>query len=223
MFQNTPAARRFWSGVDDEHVVSIGYVNIACSVLEKKFHSLIWVTAGWNQQVGELETADLGNVSAGTFFIDQLKLQLENDQILLEQGVDTATLFDKICTDRKDIIHSFFFRDPTRDLDRRINLSAKQRHEQPEIKTITWSKDDINELCIEISDCYDSIDDLIYKICLRRKFFDEEFGHNSQTYEQRVHDWQKPSFDIKRLLRHLKGRSQRLNPPQGPRRLQSPG
>ena len=225
MFQNTPAARQFWSGVDDERLLGIGYVNVACSVLEKKFHSLIWITAGWSQQVGELEIADIANVSASSLFIYQLKLNLGryNDRLLLEQGTKTAALFDNICADRNDILHSFFIIDPNRDLDRRINRSTKHRNGEPEIKTIAWSKHDINELCIEISDCYESIDDLIGKIWFRRKFIDEEFGKNSQNYEQRFHDGQEPSFDIKRLLRHLKGRSQRLNPPQGPRRLQSPG
>jgi hypothetical protein len=212
--------------VDDEHLLGIGYINIACSVLERKFHSLILITAGWTQQVGELEIADIGNVSASSLLIDQLKLNLDrhNDQLLLEQGIKTAALFDNIFADRNDIVRSFFIIDPTRDLDRRINRSAKQRHGEPEIKTIAWSKQDINELCIEISDCYESIDDLICKIWLRRKFVDEEFGKNSRSYQQRVHDGQEPSFDMERLLRHLKGRSQRrLNPPQGPRRLQSPG
>jgi hypothetical protein len=158
-------------------------------------------------------------------YIEDHRLNLNgyNDPILLEQGIKTAALFDNIRDERSDIVHSLFSRDPTIGLDRHIKMSAKQRGGQSEIKTIALPKDDINELCIEISDCYESIDDLIYKIWLRRKFFDEESGKPSHIYEQSVHDRQKPSFDIERLLRHLRGRSQRLNPPQGARRLQSPG
>ncbi|MBV9288788.1 MAG: hypothetical protein JO288_13370, partial [Hyphomicrobiales bacterium] len=98
MFLNTPLGRRQWTGLDDEHLASIGFVNFAWNALERKFSCLVWVTAGWSQDVGELVIAGLGNVSLVALFINLLKQELKerDDRRLWEQGAQTGALFDEI-------------------------------------------------------------------------------------------------------------------------------
>ncbi len=78
MFINTPMARRQWTGLDDEHLASIGFINFGWNALERKFASLIWVTAGWDQEVGELVIANIGNVSLVKLFTNMLKQELKS-------------------------------------------------------------------------------------------------------------------------------------------------
>jgi hypothetical protein len=217
LFRNTPLARRFWTGLEDDHLAGIGFVNFAWNILERKFCSLIWVTAGWDQTTGELVTADLGNVSAITLFMNLLILNLKehSDESLFEQGSLTASVLNDVRADRNDIIHSFFFNDPTKGIGQNIKINAKSRKGQPEIQTIAISKNDIDILCKAMSDCYDSIEDLIHKLYFRRKFLSGERGALARSYEQAVHGWQAPSFDIGRVRSHVGKRSQRSNPPQG--------
>jgi hypothetical protein len=223
LFQNTQLARRFWTGLDDGHLASIGFVNFAWNILERKFCSLVWVTAGWDQPTGELVTADLGNVSMAGLLVNLLILNLKEyeDDRLLDQGQLTVSVFDGIRADRNDIVHSFFFHDPTKEISHNIKISAKKRRGTAEIKSIAMSNNDIDTLCAAISDCYDSIDDLVHKLWFRRKFLSGERGPFAQTYEYAVHGWRAPSFDIERLRNQVRIRSQRLNPPQGQRQPQS--
>jgi hypothetical protein len=114
MFTNTPLARRFWTGLNDDHLASIGFANFAWNILERKFASLVWVAADWSQEIGELVTADLGNVSMATLFINIIKQSVTDDDRILCQATRTVAVLDGIRSDRNNLIHSFFHRDPTR-------------------------------------------------------------------------------------------------------------
>ena len=167
MFENTPLARRLWTGLDDEHLASIGFVNFAWNALERKFASLVWVTAGWKQEAGELVVAGMGNVSLVSLFLNLLKQELNerDDRRLWEHGERTGVLFNTIRDARNDLVHTFFHWDPTSGAEGHFKGSPrKSRTGQAEIRAVAMAKSDIDELCCAVSDCFESIDDLILKI-----------------------------------------------------------
>jgi hypothetical protein len=221
VFENTPLARRQWTGLDDEHLASIGFVNFVWNSLERKFSSLVWITAGWSQDVGELVLASMGNVSLVTIFINLLKQELREreDRRLFDQGTLTGALYDEIRAARNDMIHSFFYCDPTTGVEGYFKGSArKNKSGQAELRTVAMAKGDIDELCYAISNCLESIDDLILKIWFRRRFLGGARKTSAQSYERAVHGWQDPPFDIERLRTYPKAR---LTGPR-PARAQQP-
>ena len=192
MFENTPMARRQWTGLDDEHLASIGFVNFAFNALERKFASLVWVTAGWTQEAGELVVAGMGNVSLVSLFLNLLKQELSDndDPLLSEQGAKIGALFDAVRDARNDVVHTFFDCDPTSGAAGHFKGSPrKSRSGRAEVRTIAMARSDIDELCCAISDCFESIDDLILKIWFRRRFFGRKPEAPSRAYEQAVHGW----------------------------------
>ena len=218
MFLNTPLGRRQWTGLDDEHLASIGFVNFAWNALERKFSSLVWVTAGWSQDVGELVVASVGNVSLVALFINLLKQELKarDDHRLWEQGAQTGVLFDEIREARNDVVHSFFFLDPARGVEGHFKGSArKSRSGQAELRTVAMAKSDIDDLCFAISDCFESIDDLALKIWFRRRFLAGAGSRSEAAYERAVHGWQDPPFDVGRLRVYPKKRARRTKPAHG--------
>ncbi len=201
-----------WTGLDDEHLASIGFVNFAWNSLERKFASLVWVTAGWTQEVGELTAANVGNVSLVSLFISLLKQELKEneDRRIWEQGAQTGALFEEIRDARNDIVHSFFLSDPTTGVHGYFKGSTrKSRSGRAELRTVAMAKSDINDLCSAIMDCFESIDDLILKIFFRRRFLAGDPGSSERSYQQSVHGWQDPHFEIKRLRIYPKKRAKR--------------
>ncbi len=212
MFLNTPLARRQWTGLDDEHLASIGFVNFAWNALERKFASLVWVTAGWTQEVGDLVLASMGNVSLVTLFINLLKQELKkrDDRRIWDQGRQTGALFDEIRDARNDVVHSFFYCDPAGGVEGHFKGSARKNTSgQAELRTVAMEKSDIEDLCRAIADCFESVDDLILKIWFRRRFLGGEQGASAHLYDRAVHGWQDPPFDVCRLQIYPKKRRRR--------------
>ena len=218
MFENTPLARRQWTGLDDEHLASIGFVNFAWNSLERKFASLVWVTAGWTPEIGEVVLASLGNVSLVALFINLLKHELKrrDDRLLWDHGAQTGVLFDEIRAARNDMIHTFYYYDPLRGVAGHFKASArKSRAGQAEMRTVAMSKSDIDDLSCAISDCFESIDDLILKLWFRRRFLGRRNKASAHSYEQAVHGWQDLPFDLERLRAYPAKRSQGRLAPHG--------
>jgi hypothetical protein len=202
VFENTPLARRQWTGLDDEHLASIGFVNFAWNALERKFAALVWITAGWTQDVGELVIASMGNVSLVTLFINLLKQELRKreDRRIWEQGALTGTLFDEIRVARNDLVHSFFLYDSVKGAEGHFKASArKNKSGQVELRTVAMTKSDLDDMCFAISDCFESIDDLVLKLWLRRRILGGKRSPTAHSYDEAVHGWQDPPFDIRRL------------------------
>ena len=84
------------------------------------------------------------------------------------------------------------------------------------------ARGDIDELCCAISDCFESIDDLILKIWFRRRFLRGNRRAPAHAYDQAVHGWQDPPFDVGRLRAYPKKRSRRARPLQDGRPEQPP-
>jgi len=202
LFENTPLARRLWTGLDDEHLASIGFVNFAWNALERKFSSLVWVAGGWTQEMGEVVIASMGNISLVTLFINLLKQELKkrDDRRIWRQGSQTGLLFDDIRAARNDVIHCFFLCDPTTGVEGYFKPSArKSTSGEAELRTVAMDRSDIDELCLAISDCYESIDDLILKIWFRRRLLGGAPNASEEAYDKAVHGWQDPPFDMSRL------------------------
>ena len=202
MFENTPLARRLWTGLDDEHLASIGFVNFAWNALERKFSSLVWIAGGWKQEMGEVVIASMGNTSLVTLFINLLKQELKkrDDRRIWRQGSQTGLLFDDIRAARNDMIHSFFLCDPTTGVEGHFKPSArKSTSGEAELRTVAMGRSDIDDLCFAISDCYESIDDLVLKIWFRRRLLEGSPGAPEEAYDKVVHGWQDPPFDVGRL------------------------
>jgi hypothetical protein len=217
MFENTPLARRQWTGLDDEHLASIGFVNFSWNALERKFASLVWVTAGWRQEVGELVVTGMGNVSLVVLFTNLLKQELKkrDDRLLWEQGIATGLLFDAVRDARNDVVHAFFDCDPTTGAEGYFKGSPRRcTNGQAELRVVAMAISDIDELCCAISDCLESIDDLILKIWFRRRVLRTSRRATARSYEQAVHGWQDPPFDVRRLKDYPKKHSRRAGPRQ---------
>ena len=67
------------------------------------------------------------------------------------------------------------------------------------MRTVAMGRSDIDELCFAISDCYESIDDLVLKIWFRRRLLEGSPGAPEDAYDKAVHGWQDPPFDVGRL------------------------
>ena len=202
MFENTPLARRQWTGLNDEHLASIGFINFAWNAIERKFASLVWITGGWSQEVGEVVVAGMGNVSLVSLFLNLLKHELSDmdDRLLWEQGSKTGVLFDAIRDARNDVVHTFFDCDPMSGAEGHFKgAPRKNRNKGAEIRTVAMAKSDIDELCRAISDCFESIDDLILKLWFRRRFLSGRPHPLAHGYDEAVHGWQRPPFDLGRL------------------------
>jgi hypothetical protein len=213
-FANDALKRRLWTGVDDDHLASVAFANYAWNIVERKFVSLVWIAADWTQSVGELVTADLGNVSVATLFVNLIRQNITNDERIILQATKTVALLDSLRGERNDLIHSFFHHDPVSSASRHIKLTAKTRSGEAEIKVVTLSKDRKNKMLEDLSICYDSMDDLAHKITFRR-YFEKGLMQAYGSYEVAVHGWRSPAFDADLLQTSLKRRSLRLNPPQG--------
>jgi hypothetical protein len=215
MFINTPMARRLWTGLDDEHLASIGFVNFGWNALERKFASLIWVTAGWDQEVGELVIANIGNVSLVKLFANLMKQELKSrpDRELWAQAKETGALFDEIREARNDIVHCFFHCDPTKGLEGHFKATPRRGASgAAELRTVAMRKEDIDDLCVAISDCLESIDDLVMKIWFRRRLLAAEQAPAERAYDEAVHGWRTAPFDARRLRVYPKKRARRLEP-----------
>ena len=227
MFINTPMARRQWTGLDDEHLASIGFINFGWNALERKFASLIWVTAGWDQDVGELVLASMGNVSLVKLFLNLLKQELRDrpDRLLWSQAVQTGALFDEIREARNDVVHCFFHVDPAKGVEGHYKASTRKTESgRPELRTVAMGKDDIDDLCVAISDCLESIDDLVMKIWFRRRFLlaeNDGEGLAEDAYRRAVHGWSAAPFDIRRLRTYPKKRARRAPAREAERTQQS--
>ena len=213
MFINTPMARRQWTGLDDEHLASIGFINFGWNALERKFASLLWVTAGWDQDVGELVIGSLGNVSLVKLFANLLKQELGDwpDRRLWSQATQTGALFDEIREARNDVVHCFFLCDPTKGVEGYYKTATRKTASgAAELRTVAMGKGDIDELCVAISDCLESIDDLVMKIWFRRRFLAADPTPDERAYDEAVHGWSTPGFDVRRLRTYPKKRARRF-------------
>jgi len=205
LFINTPMARRQWTGLDDEHLASIGFINFGWNALERKFASLVWVTAGWDQDVGELVLSTLGNVSLVKLFMNLLRQEVRPwpDKSLTAQAVQTGVLFDAIREARNDVVHCFFYVDPARDVQGHFKTATrKSAGGTAELRTVAMGKADIDDLCVAISDCIESVDDLVMKIWFRRRFLaaaQDGRPTDEAAYHAAVHGWSVAPFDIGRL------------------------
>jgi hypothetical protein len=215
LLKNTPLARRQWTGLDDEHLATIGFANFVWNALERKFASLVWVTAGWTQEVGELVLANMGNVSLAALFLNLLKQEVarREDRRLWEQGVQTAALFDVVRDARNELIHTFYDFDPSTGAEGYYKgVTRRTRTGQVEFRTVAMAKDDIDSLCSAMSDGLESIDDLNLKMWFRRRFLAGDPSASPEAYQNAVYGWQSRSFDLKRLKWYPRKRARRPQP-----------
>lgn len=150
----------------------------------------------------------MGNVSLVTLFFNLLKQELKkrDDRRLWEQGAQTGILFDAIRDARNDVVHAFFDCDPTTGEEGYFKGSPRKcTSGQAELRMVAMATSDIDELCCAISDCFESIDDLILKIWFRRRVL-RGSRPPARSYEQAVHGWQDPPFDVARLKAYPKKR-----------------
>ena len=218
MFINTPMARRQWTGLDDEHLASIGFINFGWNALERKFASLVWVTAGWDQDVGELVIASMGNVSLVKLFANLLKQELNAwpDPRLWSQAMQTGALYDEIREARNDVVHCFFLVDPAQGIEGHYKTATRKTATgTAELRTVAMGRGDIDDLCIAISDCLESIDDLVMKLWFRRRLLAVDAAPEARAYDEAVHNWNAPGFDVRRLRTYPRKRARRAQAPGG--------
>ncbi len=220
MFENTPLARRQWTGLDDEHLASIGFVNFGWNALERKFASLVWVTAGWSQEVGELVVAGMGNVSLVVLFTNLLRQELKrrDDRLLWEQGFETGLLFDAIRDARNDVVHAFFDCDPTTGAEGYFKGSPRKcTNGQAELRMVGMAMSDVDELCCAISDCFEFDRRSDFENLVPAPGSAGQPAGDSAFLRQAVHGWQDPPFDVRRLKDYPKKHSRQAGPRQSGR------
>jgi hypothetical protein len=108
------------------------------------------------------------------------------------------------------VVHTFFDCDPTSGAEGHFKgTPRKGRSELAQIRTVAMGKSDIDELCSAISDCFESIDDLILKLWFRRRFLSGNPSAPDHAYLQAVHGWQDLPFDLARLTIYPMKRARR--------------
>ena len=198
--RNTPLARRLWTGLDDEHLASI--VNFACeSALEPEVrlprlgHGR--VEAGGRRTRGRRHGQRLARLALPQ--PPQTGAEREGRSPPVEHGERLASCSTRsaTCATTSSIILPF---GPTSGAEGHFKGSPrKSRNGQAEIRAVAMAKTDIDELCCAVSDCFESIDDLILKIWFRRRFPSGDPQATAHAYEHAVHGWQNPPFDLGRL------------------------
>ncbi|MBV8112511.1 MAG: hypothetical protein JO012_22395 [Hyphomicrobiales bacterium] len=155
-----------------------------------------------------------------TLFINLLKQELKkrDDRRLWEQGAQTGGLFDAVRDARNDVVHTFFDCDPVSGAEGHFRRAPRKgRSGQAEIRTVAMGKSDIDELCSAISQCFESIDDLILKLWFRHRFLSRNPSAPADAYERAVHGWQDPPCDVARLTLYPKKRAIRAEALRGGR------
>ena len=154
-----------------------------------------------------------------------LKQELRDrpDRLLWSQAAQTGALFDEIREARNDVVHCFFHVDPAKGVEGHYKTSTRRTESgRPELRTVAMGKDDIDDLCVAISDCLESIDDLVMKIWFRRRFLLADGARLAEdAYRRAVHGWSATPFDMRRLKTYPKKRARRAPAREAERTRQS--
>ena len=209
--------RQALTGMSDQQLATIGFISVIWNGLERNMVACIWAAADWTQELGELVTADLGNVSRADLLMNIVKQRVD-DPLLQEQAQITIALYDFIRSARNDLMHGFFnWRHRGLSTDEGlVKLSAKKRSGSVEMKVIPVGQSVQDQLAFDMRLCNESFHDLLNKLYFRNRFLAGERGAFAQNYHDAVHGWREPSFEISLVRECLKRRSQRPNPPQNP-------
>ncbi len=119
-------------------------------------------------------------------------------------------MFDEIREARNDVVHCFFHCDPTKGVEGHYKATTRRGASgAPELRTVAMGKDDIDDLCVAISDCLESIDDLVMKIWFRRRLLAADETHAERAYDEAVQGLRSVPFDVRRLRIYAKKRARR--------------
>ncbi|WP_238310718.1 hypothetical protein [Methylobacterium organophilum] len=213
---NTPLMRKARTGMSDEQLAILGYISVLWNALERNLVAAIWAAANWDQETGELVTADMPNVSRADLLLNLMNKNIVDDAKLMEIANVTVALYNLLRGARNDLMHGFHFNKFYQSVNppSLMKISAKRRTGAAEIKSIAVDLSVLEELATDLSLCEESFNDLYHRLFFRNLWNAGERGVFAQNYEDAVHGWRAPSFEISYVQESLRIRSQRLNPPQ---------
>jgi hypothetical protein len=202
--------------MSDQQLTMIGYISVVWNALERHLVACIWSAAGWPQDIGELVTADLGDVSRCDLLANLANRIKGDDDRIVSQTIKTLALYDHVRAARNDLMHGFYnFREQGWPLSHELKkFTAKRRSGSVEMKSVGVALPVLEELAADLFTCNDSLDDLYHKFLFRGRFLNGERGVFAQNYEDAVHGWRAPAFDIARVQEAVARRSKLRNPPQ---------
>jgi hypothetical protein len=206
---NAPSARLAATGMSDARLAAIGYISVLWNGLERNLVACIWVAADWPEDLGEIVTADLGNVSRAELLMNLIKQFIPNDPKIIDQANETLKLCDHLRGIRNRLIHGFFnWRHlGLSDDDNLVKFTAKKRSGYAKMELVQIDQLFLEELAADIALCSEFLNDLTHKIHFRKQFRAEADAEHLHTYDESVHGWREPSLDISLLRECLKKRS----------------
>jgi hypothetical protein len=218
---NTSTMRRDITGMSDTQLASIGAVTVLWNGIERNLVGCIWEAAGWKQEIGELVTADLGNVARPDLLMNLVNRIVTDDNRIVDQTRRTLALLDIMRGARNDLMHGFFDWSKSGPASRDIlhKFTAKKRSGAAEAKAIPVAQATLDSLFKDMLLCNESLDDLRHKLLFRQRFLEGERDVFAQNYEDAVHGWRAPCFDIQLVRECLK---RRTPPPNQPRNQPPP-
>ena len=133
-----PYVRQAMTGMSDAQLASIGAITVLWNGIERNLVACIWEAAGWKQEIGELVTADLGNVARPDLLMNLVNQIVTNDSRIVEQTEITLALYEKMRSARNDLMHGFFdwSRRDGSTLEKLKKFTAKKRSGVVEVKAV---------------------------------------------------------------------------------------
>ncbi|MFK5595610.1 hypothetical protein ACFZ8E_01145 [Methylobacterium sp. HMF5984] len=201
--------------MDDQQLGTLGYISVIWNRIERNLAACIWVVARWEQNVGEVVTAGLGNVSQTDLLTNLIGLK-NNDPKLAEQAQKTVALYQLIRGSRNDLMHGFYNSEhiglqPAKSL---TKVTSRKGGGPIELKVVPVSLEYLQQLASDMHVCNESLYDLRHKFFFRNRWIDGHRGPLENNYEDAVHGWRAPSFETSFVQEVLARRSQLLNPPR---------
>lgn len=207
------------TGMSDEQLATIGYINVLWNGVERNLEGCIWAAANWSQELGQVVTADLQNVSRATLLMNIVHQRIGDDERLIEHACKSMELYERLRSVRNDLIHGFFnwSRRSGKTLDTLLKFTAKHRTGFAEAKVVPVSQGTLDRIAEDMAVCLEALNDLMHKLIFRQRYLDGERGPLARTYDDAVHGWRAPSFDTNLVRECLSRRSPPQGQPRNPR------
>lgn len=204
------------TGMSDEQLAAIGYLIVMWNGLERNLVACIWKAGGWTQEIGEMVTADLGNVARIDLLLNLVNHSIKEDELIHQEISLNCKLFDYLRSARNELAHGYFHwrsRGLETD-DHLLNFSAKRRKGSVEMKKTPIKLSYLREVSSDIALCNEFWNDIMHKIHFRQCFIAQEEWTKGQTYHDIVHGWRAPSLEISLLQECLAKHQKRQAKPQ---------
>jgi hypothetical protein len=132
------------SGLTENQLRSIGHITILWNSIETRFEQLIWLAAGWSDDMGSLVTADMDYLSKYRLASNLVNFRT-SDAGVKDYGLATIKLFDSARMARNDVIHGL----PVLDKDSTEAIVSQKRSAKKGTGALRKTKHDISQAALD--------------------------------------------------------------------------